>query len=131
MSGENFEHHVELNDHYAVTQSGDIRRVSIPRSLRPILIFAVTENPKGGSEALFDEVACEIADKERCSYAEAWITSLNFYQGIAADRLEAFALDELRRKETIKDYFRIQLAREQRWRRKHGEWREDLPPAID
>lgn len=119
----------DFKDYYAVTQSGDTRRVTLPRNLLPVIIYAITQTE--GSEAVYDEVACEIANTEQCNYAEAWMKSMIFFQEKLDDKFTLFLSNVELRREAIDTFFRIQTAREQRWRRKHKEWRQDLPPALD
>lgn len=78
-------------------------------------------------------MACELADREKLSYAEGMHELVDRYfdrddvcMAYLTDTDEPGRLKEVRRQ-----FREEQKEREQRWRESHDEWRKNLPPALD
>lgn len=120
----------EFWDFYALTQSGVIRRVSLPEATYPMVLYMVMCR-NGAKEEALDQLACVEADRKPCGYAEAWVAMVHGFDDHLGERFaETFASEELARKLTT-EFLVQQGEREKRWRTERNDWRESLPPALD
>jgi hypothetical protein len=110
-----------------------LRRVSMPGAAFPMMCYALDpERPVHHNHSL-DKWICQEADKQRCGYAEAFLTVLNIMED---DDDYGFHFDLCRRDKehwrAMRDRFIEDMVdKDMQWRAEHDDWREPLPLALD
>jgi hypothetical protein len=131
-SRDTFEHCVDLEDAFVEVGNGQIRRVTIPLGLIPVLGWIDCAEDSDFAPGDLHAACCRAADANGTGYAEAMVGVLT---GIVESekngrRYRAAMIDPVEWQDLCDRHVDTQIARARRWA-ETNEWTDPLPPALD